>query len=62
MQVSETVLPVHTHHGRARVNPKDIAETELYQENYPGERIHEGGSLSGMPLDRLNRPVAISGV
>lgn len=56
------MLPVHTYHGRARVNPKDIAETELYQENYPGERIHEGGSLAGMPLDHLNRPVVMSQV
>ncbi len=53
---------MHTYHGRARVNPKDIAETELYQENYPGERIHEGGSLAGMPLDHLNRPVVMSQV
>ena len=55
-------MPVITHRGKIGVNPKDIAETELYQENYPRERIHEGGSLAGMPLDRLNRPVAISEV
>jgi hypothetical protein len=55
---------MHTHHARkadkhARgyVNTKNIVETELYQENYPGERIHEGGTLAGMPLDQLNRPL-----
>jgi len=55
--VSQTTLPV-----RGRVNPKDVAETELYQENYAGERVHEGGSLAGMPLDRKNRPVALNSV
>jgi hypothetical protein len=56
------VAPVHSHthggHNLGRVNPKDIRETELYQENYNGERVFEGGSLAGMPLDRLNRPLA----
>jgi hypothetical protein len=51
-----TTLPV-----RGRVNPKNIAETELYQENYAGERVHEGGSLSGMPLDYRNRPIVMGG-
>jgi hypothetical protein len=52
-----TTIPV-----RGKVNPKNIAETELYQENYAGERVHEGGALAGMPLDRLNRPMALNEV
>ena len=51
----ETALPI-----KGRVNPKNIAETELYQENYAGERVHEGGALAGMPLDHRNRPVALT--
>lgn len=47
-----------SHHMQGRVNPKDIRETELYQENYPNERVFEGGTLAGMPLDSLNRPLA----
>lgn len=55
--------PQVTHHMQGRVNPKDIRETELYQENYPNERVFEGGTLAGMPLDSLNRPLAtVSGV
>jgi len=45
-------------HEKGAVNTKDIRETELYQENYAGERVHEGGALAGMPLDRLSRPLA----
>ncbi len=46
------------HSGEGWVNPKDIRETELYQENYPNERVFEGGTLAGMPLDSMNRPLA----
>lgn len=34
---------------------KDIRETELYQENFPGARVHEGGALAGMPIS--DRPM-----
>jgi hypothetical protein len=50
--------PRRDKHKPGFVNPKDIRETELYQENYPGERVYEGGSCAGMPIDRLNRPLA----
>jgi hypothetical protein len=40
--------------GRA-VNPKDIRETELYQESFPGSRV-EANTLAGMPLTQTNVP------
>lgn len=55
------------------LNPKDIPETELYKETYPERQafegnqelnsrrlIYEGGTLAGMPLDILNRPIALA--
>lgn len=33
------------------VKSNDVRESELYQERAPGMRIHEGGTLAGMPLD-----------
>lgn len=53
MNIVPMAHPVH----QKRAKHGDIRETELYQENYPGERVFEGGALAGMPLDRLNRPL-----
>lgn len=51
----------HHHHHKGDKNYKDIRETELYQENYRNERVFEGGSLAGMPLDNQNRPLIQGG-
>ena len=55
--VGAPVVTTRHGHNQGWVNSKDIRETELYQENYPHERVFEGGSLAGMPLDSLNRPL-----
>ena len=36
-------------------NYKDIRESELYQESFPGSRV-EANTLAGMPLTRTNIP------
>lgn len=36
-------------------NYKDIRETELYQESFPGSRV-EANTLAGMPLTQGNVP------